>query len=184
VCPQLERAQGEKNRFAGLKALRELFRADPILRRVLLGGTVAACGGGAILTLGLAYVRGTLGAGQGAYSGLLTAFAAGAAIGVAGVSRGRKHLPKLFHLGIGTMGTILIGMAVAMAHSGLRVGAVGMGVLAAWLAKTIGTQQRFLSMDGTQVVLGIAGCALFGVAVLLTRPIRIPATVAAETAAH
>jgi dTMP kinase len=215
ASPRMEREPKDGERFAGLKALRELFRADPILRRVMLGGTVAACGGGAILTLGLAYVRGTLGAGQGAYSGLLTAFAAGAAIGVAAVSRGRKHMPKLFHLGIGTMGAILIGMALvpskamgyamgfvfggafvatflggvtimqerihdsirgrafAMAHSGLRVGAVGMGVLAAWLAKVIGTQPGFLSMDGTQVVLGIAGCALFGVAVLLTRPIRV-----------
>lgn len=213
-APAGPRERGDR---LGLAALREIFRADPVLRRVALGGAVAACGGGAIITLGLAYVRGTLHAGPGAYSGLLTAFAAGAAVGVAAVHRARGHLPRVFHIGVGTMGAILVGMALypsqamgyamgfgfggafvatflggvtilqerihdslrgrafAMAHSGLRVAAVAIGILAAWGAKTLGEQQRFLSMDGTQVVLGAAGLVLFAAALTLIRPARAQA---------
>jgi dTMP kinase len=96
----------------GVRALRALLRVDPVLRRVAIGAAVAATGGGAVLTLGLAYVRGTLRAGPGAYGGLLSAFCAGVLAGVAGLQRNRKHLHKLFHLGVGAMGAILLVMAL------------------------------------------------------------------------
>lgn len=199
----------------GLRALRAVFAADPVLKRLAIGASVAATGGGAVLTLGLSYVRGTLGAGPGAYGGLLTAFCVGVLAGVAGLQRNRKHLPRLFHLGVGAMGIILLimamfpstpvgfgmgfvfggafvatflggitilqervhdslrGRAFALAHSGLRVSAVAIGVLAAWGAKILGAQQRPMAgfqMDGTQIVFGAAGIFLMLTAMALLRP--------------
>lgn len=201
----------------GIRALREVFRADPILRRVAIGGAVAATGGGVIITLGLSYVRGTLHAGPGAYSGLLIAFCFGAVLGVAALQKGRGHLHKVFHAGVGVMGAILISMALfpstamgfgmgfvfggafmatflggitilqerihdslrgrafAMAHSGLRVSAVAMGILGAWGAKMLGPGTRSLGvfrLDGTQFVLGAVGLMLFAAAVAMSRPAR------------
>lgn len=198
-------------------ALREMLRADPILRRVVVGAAIVACCGGTLLTLGLAYVRETLHAGPAAYSALLTTFCFGAATGVIAVHRARTHLPRLFHVGGGVMGAILLAMALfpstamgygmgfvfggafvatflggitilqdrvddairghafAIAHSSLRVGAVCVGLLAAWAAKSLGAGEVFWSMDGTQVVLGAAGLALLlSGAVLLARPARAP----------
>lgn len=201
-------------RRAGWAALRALLREDRILRRVVIGGVVASAGGGAIMTLGLAYVRGTLHASPAAYSGLLTSFCFGAAIGVAAVQKGRRHLPKVFRAGVGAMGAILLGMALfpsqamgygmgfvfggafvatflggvtilqerihdgirgrafALAHSGLRVGAVCVGVLAAWGAKMIGSDPHAvagLSLDGTQVMLAATGLLLAACAVFIIR---------------
>lgn len=96
----------------GMRALGEVFRHDHILRRVALGAAIAATAGGAVMTLGMAYVRGTLGAGQSAYSGLLLSFCAGAIAGVAGMQRFRGMLHKVFHGGVGVMGFILISMAL------------------------------------------------------------------------
>jgi dTMP kinase len=206
----------EKTSFRdGVRALRELLAADPVLKRVAIGAAVAATGGGAVLTLGLAYVRVTLHAGPGAYGGLLTAFCAGVLVGVAGLQRNRKHLHKLFHLGVGAMGAILLimalfpstavgfgmgfvfggafvatflggitilqervhdslrGRAFALAHSGLRVSAVTLGVLAAWGAKILGSQERVFGtfrMDGTQIVFMAAGLFLLVAALFLLRP--------------
>jgi dTMP kinase len=205
---------------AGMRALREIFRQDPILRRVVIGGSVAATGGGVIITLGLSYVRGTLHAGPGAYSGLLIAFCFGAVAGVAALQKGRGHLHKVFHGGVGAMGAILISMALfpstamgfgmgfvfggafmatflggitilqerihdsvrgrafALAHSGLRVSAVAMGVLGAWGAKMIGPASRSVGvfrLDGTQFVLGAVGLLLFAAAVAMFRPARVRA---------
>jgi dTMP kinase len=208
---------GELTSFRdGVRALRSLLAADPVLRRVALGACVAAIGGGAVLTLGLAYVRGTLGAGPGAYGGLLTAFCLGVVAGVAGLQRNRRHLHRLFHLGIGAMGAILLAMALfpstpagfgmgfvfggafvatflggitiiqervhdslrgrafALAHSGLRVAAVSLGVLAAWGAKLLGSSPRDLgafTMDGTQIVFMGAGTLLLVAATFLLRPL-------------
>ncbi|MFA5889976.1 MAG: MFS transporter [Actinomycetota bacterium] len=92
--------------------LRQVLREDPTLRRVVVGAVIAACCGGSLLTLGLAYVRGTLHAGPAAYGGLLTSFCAGALIGTVAVQRARRVLPKMFHLGTGVMGLILLSMAV------------------------------------------------------------------------
>lgn len=217
-----EAAPGDHGTFRqGVSALREVFRTDPILRRVAIGGAVAATGGGAIITLGLAYVRGTLHAGPGAYSGLLISFAFGAVAGVVALQKARRVLHKIFHAGVGTMGFILITMALfpsaavgygmsfvfggafmatflggitilqervhdslrgrafAIAHSGLRVSAVLMGGLAAWGAKLVGSAPRsfgMIRMDGTQLMLGIAGLMLFVVAVgMLRRPARATA---------
>jgi dTMP kinase len=211
---------GEAPAVGSFAAVREIFRADPVLRRVALGGIIAASGGGAIITLGMAYVRDTLHAGPAAYSGLLTAFALGAMAGVAAVQRTRRHLPHVFYIGIATMGAVLVGMALfptiamgmgtgfafggafvasflggitmlqerihdslrgrtfAIAHSGLRVGSIAVGVLAAWIAKMLGPKEGFLSMDGTQAVLGIVGLLLFAGATLLVRPARVHATAA------
>lgn len=106
-------APGDRGTFRqGIAGLREVFRNDPILRRVAIGGAVAATGGGAIITLGLAYVRGTLHAGPGAYSGLLISFAFGAVAGVVALQKARRVLHKVFHVGVGTMGFILIAMAL------------------------------------------------------------------------
>jgi hypothetical protein len=97
---------------ASFRALRDVFRNDPILRRVGIGGTVAATAGGAVITLGLAYVRTTLHAGSGAYSGLLVSFCAGVVFGVVALQRARKIMHKLFMLGVGALGAILIVMAL------------------------------------------------------------------------
>jgi MFS family permease len=89
-----------------------IFREDPVLVRVVIGGLIVACSGGVLLTLGLAYVRETLHAGSAAYSGLMTSFALGAAAGVGAVQKARAHLPKLFHVGSIAMGAILLLMAL------------------------------------------------------------------------
>jgi dTMP kinase len=208
----------------GVRALRELLAADPVLKRVAIGAAVAATGGGAVLTLGLAYVRGTLRAGPGAYGGLLTAFCFGVLAGVVGLQRNRKHLHKVFHLGVAAMGGILLvmalfpstpvgfgmgfvfggafvatflggitiiqervhdslrGRAFALAHSGLRVSAVTLGVLAAWGAKLLGTKPRALAtfhLDGTQIVFFAAGALLLAAGTFLLRPASVRAAVAA-----
>ncbi len=208
----------------GLRAIRALLAADPVLKRVAIGAAVAATGGGAVLTLGLAYVRGTLHAGPGAYGGLLTAFCAGVVVGVVGLQRNRQHMTKLFHLGVAAMGGILLvmalfpstpvgfgmgfvfggafvatflggitilqervhdslrGRAFALAHSGLRVGAVTLGIVAAWGAKVLGSHQRSLGtfqMDGTQIVFMAAGLFLLLGAMILLRPAATRATVPA-----
>ena len=210
-CPEPEKTTFRE----GVRAIRALLAADPVLKRVAIGAAVAATGGGAVLTLGLAYVRGTLRAGPGAYGGLLTAFCAGVLVGVAGLQRNRQHLHKLFHLGVAAMGGILLvmalfpstpvgfgmgfvfggafvatflggitilqervhdslrGRAFALAHSGLRVSAVTLGVVAAWGAKLLGSQPRVLGtfrMDGTQIVFMAAGMFLLVAATFLLRP--------------
>lgn len=213
----------EKTTFReGLRAIRALLKADPVLKRVAIGAAVAATGGGAVLTLGLAYVRGTLRAGPGAYGGLLTAFCAGVLVGVVGLQRNRQHMTKLFHLGVAAMGGILLimalfpstpvgfgmgfvfggafvatflggitilqervhdslrGRAFALAHSGLRVSAVTLGVAAAWGAKLLGSHQRTLGtfrMDGTQIVFMAAGLFLLLGATILLRPAATRAAV-------
>lgn len=215
----------EKTTFReGVRAIRALLKADPVLKRVAIGAAVAATGGGAVLTLGLAYVRGTLRAGPGAYGGLLTAFCAGVLVGVAGLQRNRQHLTKLFHLGVAAMGGILLimalfpstpvgfgmgfvfggafvatflggitilqervhdslrGRAFALAHSGLRVSAVTLGIAAAWGAKLLGSHERALGtfrMDGTQIVFMAAGLFLLLGATILLRPASARATVPA-----
>jgi len=227
ACRRAERSSTdqldhEKASFReGIRALRQLLAADPVLKRVAIGAVVAATGGGAVLTLGLAYVRGTLHAGPGAYGGLLTAFCFGAVAGVVGLQRNRKHLHKVFHLGVASMGGILFvmalfpstpmgfgmgfvfggafvatflggitiiqervhdslrGRAFALAHSGLRVGAVTLGVLAAWGAKMLGTQQRVLGtfrLDGTQIVFFAAGALLLVAGTFLLRPMAASRT--------
>jgi dTMP kinase len=217
-------AKAEKSSFLdGVRAIRALLAADPVLKRVAIGAAVAATGGGAVLTLGLAYVRGTLRAGPGAYGGLLTAFCAGVIVGVVGLQRNRAHLTKLFHLGVAAMGGILLimalfpstpvgfgmgfvfggafvatflggitilqervhdslrGRAFALAHSGLRVSAVSLGILAAWGAKLLGSQQRVFGtfrLDGTQIVFMAAGLFLLIGAAFLLRPVTARPVVA------
>jgi len=196
-------------------SLRAVLKADPILRRVVLGGIVVACCGGSLLTLGLTYVNETLHAGPTAYSALLTTFCAGALTGVVALQRAKGQLHKIFHIGAGSMGAILLAMAVfpsttvgyvmgfvfggafvatflggitilqervddavrgrafALAHSGLRVGAVGVGLLAAWGAKAMGAGRVFWTMDGTQVMLALAGLMIFSVTAVLVVPRRL-----------
>jgi dTMP kinase len=96
----------------GLRALRQVFREDHILRRVGLGAAIAATAGGAVMTLGLAFVRGTLHAGEVAYSILLVAFCAGAVAGVVSLQKFRGQLHRVFHGGVGVMGFILFAMAL------------------------------------------------------------------------
>lgn len=195
-------------------SLRAVLRADPILRRVVFGGIVVACCGGTLLTMGMAYVQGTLHAGPAGYSVLMTAFCAGAVTGVVALQRARAHLPKVFHAGAGAMGAILLAMAVfpsrtigylmafvfggafvsvflggitilqervddavrgrafALAHSGLRVGAVAVGLLAAQGAKMMGAGRVLWTMDSTQVVLAGAGLVMFAVTAVLVAPRR------------
>jgi dTMP kinase len=194
--------------------LRAVLAADPVLRRVVVGGFVVACCGGSLLTLGLAYVRTTLNAGEAAYGGLLSTFCAGAVVGVVALQRMRGHLPKIFHAGAGAMGAILFAMALfpstalgfgmafvfggafvatflggitilqdrvddavrgrafALAHSGLRVGAVAVGLLGAWAAKMLGAGAVLWTMDATQVVLAAAGLVIVAVTVVLIAPRR------------
>src|SRR3989442_16029646 len=67
----------------------------------------------------------------------------------------------------------LRGRAFALAHSGLRVSAVTLGVLAAWGAKILGSQQRVVGtfrMDGTQIVFMAAGALLLVAGTFLLRP--------------
>jgi dTMP kinase len=199
---------------AGMSALRAVFREDPILRRVAIGGTAAATGGGVVITLGQAYVSGTLHAGPGGFGILLTAFCVGIVAGVVALQKLRAHLAKVFLGGVAAMGAILLlmalvpstpvgvgmglvfggafvivflggitimqerihdslrGRAFALAHSSLRVAAVVMGVLAAWGAKAIGEEGRSVGvfvLDGTQVMMGIAGALLTIVAVSMLR---------------
>lgn len=213
IVPQTDDAPVQGAR-AGFRAVREVFAADPILRRVALGGLVVASLGGSLLTLGLAYVRETLHAGPAAYGALLTMFCAGAAAGIAVLHRARAVLPRLFHIASGVMGAILLVMAIfpsaiigygmsflfgaafvatflggvtilqdrvhdavrgrtfAIAHSGLRVGAVLVGMGAAWVAHELGAGSVFWSMDGTQVVLAVAGLGLLMSGALLVAPRR------------
>jgi dTMP kinase len=201
VKPVHDATEGDKT--SGRVALRAIVRADPVLKKVMIGGAIMACCGGSLITLGLSYVRDTLHASNAAYGGLLTAFCAGAVTGVIALHRARKHMTRVFHLGGGIMGVILVGMAVfpstavgffmsylfgaavvaamlglitilqqrvhdavrgrvfALAHSSLRIGAVAVGLLAAWGAKVLGSGNVIGSMDGTQVVLGGAGLMLF-----------------------
>lgn len=199
---------------AGLTALRVVFRQDPILRRVAIGGLAAATGGGVVITLGQAYVSDTLNAGAGGFGMLLTSFCFGILAGVVAMQKLRAHLAKVFMGGVAAMGAILLlmalvpstaigvgmgfvfggafvvvflggitimqdriqdslrGRAFALAHSGLRVAAVIMGVAAAWGAKTIGQEQRELGVffiDGTQAMMALAGAFLTIVAVSLLR---------------
>lgn len=215
-----ERVAKEDRQKGGLRAL---LAADPVLRRVVLGGTVVACCGGTLLTLGLAYVRETLHAGEWAYGALLSIFCAGAVVGVLAVQRARSVLPKIFHIGAGAMGSILLVMAIfpstpvgfgmafvfggsfvatflggitilqdrveeslrgrafAIAHSGLRVGAVAVGLLAAWGAKHLGAGNVIGTMDGTQVMLALAGLMMVAVTAVMLVPrlaARARATVA------
>lgn len=205
---------GQRDAKAARAALRGILRADPILRRVVVGGTLVACCGGVLLTLGLAYVRETLNAGSAAYSALMTSFCFGAVAGVGAVQKARAHLPKVFHLGTVVMGGILLAMAVfpstgigiaagfvfggaavavflggitilqdriddtargrafAIAHSGLRVLAVGIGLLAAWAARALGRGDVVWTMDGTQVMLAVSGAVLFAVGMMLAKPAR------------
>jgi dTMP kinase len=93
-------------------AIRDAVRADPILKKVMVGGAIVACCGGSLLTLGLAYVQDTLHASTSAYGGLLTAFCAGGVVGVVALQKARKHLDRIFHLGGAVMGIILLGMAI------------------------------------------------------------------------
>jgi dTMP kinase len=204
---------------AGLRQLREVFHADPVLRRVAIGGTAAATGGGVVLTLGQAYVRGTLHAGPASFSMLLLAFCFGIMAGVVAIHRARAHMPRIFLAGIAAMGGILVlmalvprtgigiamgfvfgasfvvvflggitilqerihdslrGRAFALAHSGLRVAAVLMGVLAAWGARALGSEARslgVLALDGTQVMMGFAGLLLSVVAVVMVKSGVLP----------
>jgi dTMP kinase len=212
---------GEK-KTSGRVALRAIVRADPVLKKVMIGGAIMACCGGCLITLGLSYVRDTLHASTAAYGGLLTAFCAGAVTGVMALQRARKHMTSVFHLGGGLMGIILVAMAIfpstvvgffmayffgtavvaamlglitilqqrvhdavrgrvfALAHSSLRIGAVAVGLLAAWAAKMLGSGHVFWTMDGTQVMLGAAGLTMFVAAAWLLggrtlRPIAVSA---------
>jgi dTMP kinase len=212
---------GEK-KTSGRIALRAIVRADPALKKVMIGGAIMACCGGCLITLGLSYVRDTLHASTAAYGGLLTAFCAGAVTGVMALHRARKHMTSVFHLGGALMGIILLAMAIfpstvvgffmayffgtavvaamlglitilqqrvhdavrgrvfALAHSSLRIGAVAVGLLAAWGAKMLGSGHVFWTMDGTQVMLAGAGLTMFVAAAWLLagrtiRPIAVSA---------
>jgi hypothetical protein len=71
----------------------------------------------------------------------------------------------------------LRGRAFALAHSGLRVAAVLMGVLAAWGARALGSEARslgVLALDGTQVMMGFAGLLLSVVAVVMVKSGVLP----------
>jgi MFS family permease len=204
-------ADGTKKQRCERGALRAVYRADPILRRVVIGGVVIACSAGSLLTLGITYVRETLHASPVAYGGLLTAFCLGAVAGVVGVQKARKHLPKLFHLAGVVMGAILVAMALfpstpigyamgfvfgsafvavflggitilqdrvdenvrgrafALAHSGLRVLAVGAGFLGALGAEMLGHGHVLGHMNGTQIMLGASGVVLLGSGALIVR---------------
>lgn len=212
---------GEK-KTSGRVALRAVVAADPVLKKVMIGGAIMACCGGCLITLGLSYVRDTLHASTAAYGGLLTAFCAGAVTGVVALQRARKHMTSVFHLGGGLMGIILLAMAIfpstvvgffmayffgtavvaamlglitilqqrvhdavrgrvfALAHSSLRIGAVAVGLLAAWAAKVLGSGHVFWTMDGTQIMLAAAGFTMFVAAAWLLggrtlRPIAVSA---------
>ena len=202
-------------------ALREVLRADPVLKKVVIGGAIMACCGGSLLTLGIAYVRGTLHASNAAYGGLMMAFCFGAITGVTALQRARKHMTRVFHLGGGAMGVILILMAVfpstvaaffmaylfgtavvaamlglitilqervhdavrgkmfTLAHSSLRIGAVAVGLLAAWAAKMLGSGHVIWTMDGTQIVFCGTGLTLFVAAAWLLGGRIKPVAVAA-----
>jgi dTMP kinase len=221
VKPLVVPGENEK-KTSGRIALRAIVRADPALKKVLIGGAIMACCGGCLITLGLSYVRDTLHASTAAYGGLLTAFCAGAVTGVMALHRARKHMTSVFHLGGGLMGIILLAMAIfpstvvgffmayffgtavvaamlglitilqqrvhdavrgrvfALAHSSLRIGAVAVGLLAAWAAKVLGSGHVFWTMDGTQVMLAAAGLTMFLAAAWLLggrtlRPIAVSA---------
>ncbi|HJT38451.1 MAG TPA: MFS transporter [Actinomycetota bacterium] len=200
-------------------ALRALIAADPVLKKVVIGGAIMACCGGSLITLGISYVRGTLHASNAAYGGLMVSFSLGAVTGVAALQRARKHMTRVFHLGGGTMGVILIAMAMfpstvaaffmaylfgtavvaamlglitilqervhdavrgrmfTLAHSSLRIGAVAVGLLAAWGAKMLGSGNVIWTMDGTQVVFGLTGLTLAAAAAWLlggrVRPLAV-----------
>ena len=189
VAATPEPAHGQSPRLAK-GALRAVLAADPVLKKVVIGGAIS-------------YVRGTLHASNAAYGGLMVAFCFGAVTGVIALQRARKHMTHVFHLGGGTMGVILIAMAIfpstvaaffmaylfgsavvaamlglitilqervhdavrgrmfTLAHSSLRVGAVAVGLLAAWGAKMLGSGHVVWTMDGTQVVFCATGVTLF-----------------------
>ena len=220
VAATPEPAHGQSPRLAK-GALRAVLVADPVLKKVVIGGAIMACCGGSLITLGISYVRGTLHASNAAYGGLMVAFCFGAVTGVIALQRARKHMTHVFHLGGGTMGVILIAMAVfpstvaaffmaylfgsavvaamlglitilqervhdavrgrmfTLAHSSLRVGAVAVGLLAAWGAKMLGSGHVVWTMDGTQVVFCATGVTLFVAAAWLLGGRVRPAVAAA-----
>jgi hypothetical protein len=72
------------------------------------------------------------------------------------------------------------GRVFAMAHSSLRVGAVIVGLLAAYAAKALGAGNVIWTMDGTQVMLGAAGLTLLVTGLwLISRRAPQPVAVAA-----
>jgi hypothetical protein len=73
----------------------------------------------------------------------------------------------------------LRGRAFALAHSGLRVGAVTLGIAAAWGAKMLGANQRVFGtfrLDGTQIVFFAAGALLLIAGTFLLRPMAASRT--------
>jgi hypothetical protein len=64
-----------------------------------------------------------------------------------------------------------------LAHSSLRIGAVAVGLLAAWAAKMLGSGNVVWTMDGTQVVFCAVGVTLFVAAAWLlggrVRPVAV-----------
>ncbi|MHB8512183.1 MAG: MFS transporter [Actinomycetota bacterium] len=111
VCGRSEK-QPKIKFVAGLKALHQVFREDPILSRVAFGALIAAAGGGAVIFLGMGYVRETLHAGPSAFAGLLVSFCTGACVGVLSLQKLRSKLHHVFHAGVGLMGFILVLMAI------------------------------------------------------------------------
>ncbi|MGZ4139154.1 MAG: MFS transporter [Actinomycetota bacterium] len=72
------------------------------------------------------------------------------------------------------------GRVFTLAHSSLRIGAVLVGLLAAWGAKMLGAGDVFWTMDGTQVVLASTGVVLFlAAAWMLSQRAAEPVPVAA-----
>jgi hypothetical protein len=70
------------------------------------------------------------------------------------------------------------GKMFTLAHSSLRIGAVAVGLLAAWAAKMLGSGNVIWTMDGTQIVFCGTGLTLFLAAAWLLRGRIKPVAVA------
>lgn len=107
-----ERGEGDLNVFHGVSEAFRFARRTPAVRGLAIGVGVAMFGGGVLFSLGIAYVRDTLGGGDVEFGFLVALWGLGMATGIALaqtlVKRGEAYI---FQLAVAVCGGILLTMA-------------------------------------------------------------------------
>lgn len=85
---------------------------DPGLRGLMLGMALATGAGGALFSLGIPYVKTTLGASDSIFGTLIAIWGVGMAVGAFASQRSRRRESELFRLALGGCGAILIAMGL------------------------------------------------------------------------
>lgn len=114
--PRRTEAAHEHNPFHAMQTdmaegARHLFH-DRGLRGLLLGMALATGAGGALFSLGIPYVKTTLGASDTIFGTLIVLWGVGMAAGAVVAQRSTSREGDVFRLALGGCGAILIGMAV------------------------------------------------------------------------